>query len=94
MERGFYELTVHEPDPLFEGCGSSPVVFEAHYCEVKKLPPGFKLLASTPECRIQAMRHLYRPLVSLQFHPEQYTDGFPDGKRILENFFREVLLAR
>jgi len=62
--------------------------------EIKKLPLGFKLLASTPECRIQAMRHLHRPIVSVQFHPEQYTDRFPDGKRMPENFFREVLTAR
>lgn len=91
MENGFYELTLHEPDPLFERCGDPPIVREAHYCEIKRLPPDFKLLASTPECRIQAMRHLKRPIVGVQFHPELYTERFPDGKRILENFFREVL---
>lgn len=91
MENGFYELTLHEQDPLFEGCGDPPIVREAHYCEIKTLPPDFKLLASTPECRIQAMRHLERPIVSVQFHPELYTERFPDGRRILENFFREML---
>lgn len=91
MERGFYELTVLKPDSLFEGCGSPPIVYESHYCEIKALPPGFDLLASTLECRIQAMRHQERPIVSVQFHPEGYTDRFPDGRRILQNFFREVL---
>jgi GMP synthase (glutamine-hydrolysing) len=86
MEKGFYELTLHTHDPLFSGCADPPVVFESHYCEVKTLPPGFRLLASTPECPIQAMRHEARPLVCLQFHPEEYSDTFPDGKRILENF--------
>lgn len=86
MERGFHELELHGEDPLFAGCGRPPVVLESHYCEVKALPPGFRLLASTPECRIQAMRHESRPLVSLQFHPEDYTDAFPDGRAILRNF--------
>jgi GMP synthase-like glutamine amidotransferase len=87
MERGFYALTLHGEDPLFAGCGDPPVVCESHYCEVRTLPPGFRLLASTPDCRIQAMRHERRPLVSVQFHPEDWTDRFPDGRKILENFF-------
>jgi GMP synthase (glutamine-hydrolysing) len=88
MERGFYELTLQTPDPIFDGCGRPPVVYESHYCEVKALPPGFTLLASTPDCRIQAMRHGSRPLVGLQFHPEDYTDRFSDGRTILRNFLR------
>jgi GMP synthase (glutamine-hydrolysing) len=90
MERGFFELDVLEPDPLFAACGSPLIMMESHYCEIKTLPAGFRLLASTPECRIQAMRHTSRPLVSVQFHPEDYTDRFPDGKRFLEAFFAEA----
>ncbi len=88
MERGFFELTLHEEDPLFEGCRRPPIVYESHYCEIKTLPEGFRLLASTPECRIQTMRHETRPLIGLQFHPEDYSERFPDGRRILENFLR------
>jgi len=91
MERGFYELQIAADDPLFSLCGRPPVVMESHYCEVKTLPPGFRLLASTPECRIQAMRHEKRPLIGVQFHPEEYTDRFPDGKHILQAFFREAV---
>lgn len=90
MEQGFYPLTLHGDDPLFEGFAEPPLVFESHYCEIKTLPPDFRLLASTPDCRIQAMRHAARPLLSLQGHPEEYREAFPDGKRILENFFREA----
>lgn len=90
MERGFYELEVHADDPLFAACARPPVVYESHYCEIKQLPEGFQLLASTPECRIQAMRAAGRPLVSVQFHPEEYTERFPDGRRFLEAFFREA----
>ncbi len=91
MERGFYPLTVLTEDPIFRACSTPPVVMESHYCEVKQLPPGFLHLASTEECRIQAMRHGDRPLLGVQFHPEEYTERFPDGKRILEAFFRDAL---
>ncbi len=93
MERGFYTLELTEAarrDPLFAGFGPTALCYESHYCEVKTLPPDFELLASTPECRIQAMRHRQRPLYGLQFHPEDYLlepKRFSDGKRILENFF-------
>lgn len=90
MERGFYEMTIHAKDPLFEGCASPPVFYESHYCEVKGVPPGFKLLASTVECKVQAIRHESRPLIGVQFHPEDYSDRFPDGRRFLQNFFREA----
>lgn len=91
MERGFYALDLTEAgrrDPLFEGLSDPPYLFESHYCEVKTVPPGFELLASTPECRIQALRHRERVLYTTQFHPEEHSDDFPDGKRLLANFFR------
>jgi GMP synthase (glutamine-hydrolysing) len=70
--------------------GPTPQFYESHYCEIKALPPNFQLLASTPECRIQAMKHRARPLYGVQFHPEDYSDRFPDGRLLLENFFRRV----
>ncbi len=94
MERGFYPLEITETgqhDPLFADFGPTATVYESHYCEIKTLPPAFQLLASTRECRIQAMRHLSRPLYGLQFHPEDYKlepERFADGKRLLENFFK------
>ena len=90
MERGFYPLELTEAgreSPLFRGLGPTPYLYESHYCEIKTLPPSFELLASTPECRIQAMQHRSRPLYGVQFHPEDYSDRFPDGRRLLENFF-------
>jgi anthranilate/para-aminobenzoate synthase component II len=87
-EAGFYPLTMLKPDPLFEGLPNPFVVREAHYCEIKTLPPDFDLLASNDNCRIQAMKHKTRPLYGTQFHPESYTDAYPHGRTILENFFR------
>jgi GMP synthase (glutamine-hydrolysing) len=87
METGMHAIRVVHPDPLFARLGSEFVCLEAHYCEVKALPKGFLLLASTDECRVQAYRHPTRPLYGVQFHPEGYTSEYPDGKRFLANFF-------
>jgi GMP synthase (glutamine-hydrolysing) len=86
-ERGFMPVHVTRPDSLFAGQGEQPIFFESHYWEVKRLPRDFEALASTDECRIQAMRRRDRPVYGVQFHPEQYTEEYPDGKRLLANFF-------
>jgi GMP synthase-like glutamine amidotransferase len=87
-EAGYYRVKILRRDPLFDGLKGSLTVREAHMGELKRLPSGFTLLASSPLCRIQAMRHERLPLRSVQFHPEGYTDYYPDGKRVLENFFK------
>jgi GMP synthase-like glutamine amidotransferase len=91
MERGFYSLSLTEAgvsDRLFAGLDDSPLVYESHYCEIKRLPDDFTLLASTAECWCQAMSHRNRPLYGVQFHPEDYSNRFPDGQALLRNFFR------
>ncbi|MGQ9729872.1 MAG: glutamine amidotransferase-related protein [Candidatus Zipacnadales bacterium] len=87
-ESGFHPIYIVQNDPLFRGFRRSFMCLESHYCEVKRLPKEFMLLASTDECKIQAYRHQHKPLYGVQFHPEAYTDYYPDGKRLLENFFR------
>lgn len=87
-ETGFHHIRIVKDDPLFAGFKGECVCLESHYCEVKELPRGFELLASTDECRVQAYRHTKKSLYGVQFHPEGYTDPYPDGKRVLENFFR------
>ena len=73
-EWGFTPVRVVAPDPLFEKL-EAPVFLEAHYCEVKSLPPGFELLASTDICRVQAFRQSGTLVYGTQFHPEAYTSG-------------------
>jgi len=86
-EYGFYPVNIVKDDPIFEGLPNPFIVREAHYCEVKALPQDFELLASTDECRIQAMKLISRMIYGIQFHPEAYTDTYQHGKGILENFF-------
>ncbi len=84
----FLPVRILKHDPLFEGLAGSLVVQEYHAARVKSLPPGFDLLASTDECEIQAIRQQGKPVYGTQFHSECYDDAHPDGRRVLQNFFR------
>ncbi len=87
-ERGFMPVRILEPNPLFDGLGEEPVFFQAHSWEVKESPPHFRVLASTDECRIQAIKHREKLVYGTQFHPEMYEEEQIDGRRLLVNFFR------
>lgn len=73
-------------DPLFAGLPPTMIMRCSHYCEVKRLPKGFRLLASSDHCRIEAMRHRDKPLYGVQFHPEAYAEPFLHGRKLLGNF--------
>ena len=87
-ERGFFNVDILQPDPLFEGLGNRPLLFESHWWEVEDVPPGFTLLASTDTCHVQAFKHESRLLYGVQFHPEMYGEEHPAGRVLLKNFFR------
>lgn len=89
VARGMQEVEIVKRDPIFKGLrGRTIRVLEAHYCEVKKLPPGFELLATSPECRIEMMKHSSRPIYGAQFHAEAWKGPYTDGETIMRNFFR------
>ncbi len=83
---GFFPIKRVKADPLFRGLPHTMIMRCSHYCEVKKLPPDFELLASSGHCGIEAMRHRDRPLYGTQFHPEAYEAPFFHGRTLLENF--------
>ncbi len=86
-EFGKVEMTVRDKDALFYQLPKQMVVWESHNDEVTRLPDDFMLLASSDNCRVQAMRHRERPLYGLQFHPEvEHTEY---GAQIFENFLRD-----
>ncbi len=60
-------------------------VWTSHKDEVQILPPDFKLLAISPVCDIEAMKHEVKPMYGIQFHPEvQHTEK---GYMIFKNFY-------
>jgi len=84
-ERGFFDVETEEAG-IFAGLPRAISVWHSHYDEVKELPAGFRLTASSANCSIQAMQHNTRPLFSVQFHPELFDEEHPHGKQVLENF--------
>jgi len=86
-EIGCHHVQIVKRDPLFRGLPRDIIVPEAHYCEVKRLPDEFVLLATNENCEIQAMRHRTRPLYGTQFHAEQWQEPYLHGKQIIANFF-------
>lgn len=91
-EFGKATVTVQEPDELFTGLPEVFEVWESHNDEVSLLPKGFAALASSPNCRIQAMRSVDRPVFGLQFHPEVEDTQF--GKEIFQNFLKVCEASR
>jgi GMP synthase (glutamine-hydrolysing) len=84
-EWGFMPIDVVEPDPILDSLGPAPIFLQVHYCEVKELPPGFRLLAASDECCIQMIKHLDQPVYGAQFHPEAYTEAPHDRRNPLVN---------
>ncbi len=90
LAEGFYPITRAKDDPLFADLPETMMMRCSHYCEVKQLPPGFELLATSGHCGIEAMRHRTRPQYGTQFHPEAYEEPYLHGKTVLRNFARIV----
>jgi GMP synthase (glutamine-hydrolysing) len=87
-EVGVLPVVIERPDPLLANLPSPFLAWQSHYWEVKRLPPGFVVLAASAVCRVQVMRHLERPWFGTQFHPERYDEGYPAGAQLLRNFCR------
>lgn len=63
-------------------------VWMSHGDKVAELPPGFKVMASTPSCPIAGMADENRGFYAVQFHPE--VTHTVKGAAILERFVRTI----
>jgi len=88
-EFGKVTLTVDRENDLCWNIPQKSIVWVSHNDEVTRLPPTFLNLASSQNCKTQAMKHETRPLYGLQFHPEVEHTTY--GKEIFENF---ITIAR
>jgi GMP synthase (glutamine-hydrolysing) len=67
-------------------------VWMSHGDKVTALPPGFKLMASTPSCPIAGMADEDRRYYAVQFHPE--VTHTQQGRALLERFVLGIAGAR
>jgi GMP synthase (glutamine-hydrolysing) len=89
-EYGRALLKLERDDELFAGLpgGVERVVWMSHGDRVLRLPPGFRVLATSENSPFAAVRHESRPLWGVQFHPEvAHTEG---GSRLLWNFVHAI----
>ncbi|AEM39606.1 GMP synthase, small subunit [Pyrolobus fumarii 1A] len=83
-EFGGVEIEVLDEDLLFRGLPRRFFVWESHNDEVKVVPEGFRVIARSQTCPVQAVVHERLPLYGVQFHPEvQHTQH---GHKLFQNF--------
>lgn len=87
-EFGEVRLKVSDHSDLFAGTPDEFTVWGSHNDEVKSVPEGFKLTASSPSCKIEAVSCLTRPLYGVQYHPEVENSEY--GPEIFKNFIEII----
>jgi len=99
-EFGYAEVRARGPTQLFDGIEDFRTseghgmlkVWMSHGDKVTALPPGFKLMASTPSCPIAGMADESRHFYGVQFHPE--VTHTLQGRAMLERFVLGICGAR
>ena len=86
-EHGFLPIQVHDRSDLLRELPAQAVVFQDHTYEITALPEGFRVLASSPMCAVQAIADPVRRWWGTQFHPEEFDDEHPAGEQVLRTFF-------
>jgi GMP synthase (glutamine-hydrolysing) len=95
-EFGYAEVRAHGHTRLLKGIEDFATadghgmlkVWMSHGDKVASLPPGFKLMASTPSCPIAGMANEDKGYYAVQFHPE--VTHTVQGAALLTRFVREI----
>jgi len=87
-EFGPVEVSVSDEDTILSGLKPSFTAWESHNDEIVTVPPEFKVLASSDNCAVQAMRHEKMDVFGVQFHPEVYHTQ--KGVDVFKNFLKIV----
>ena len=99
-EFGYAEVRAHGHTRLLDGIEDFRTpeghgmlkVWMSHGDKVTALPPGFKLMASTPSCPIAGMADEARGYYAVQFHPE--VTHTLQGTALLTRFVRQIAGCR
>jgi GMP synthase (glutamine-hydrolysing) len=83
-EYGHADVEVLNGSRLFQDVPQTLNVWMSHGDDAKELPPGFHLVARTPNAAIAAIEDPERKIFAIQFHPEVHHTKH--GKDLLRNF--------
>ncbi len=87
VEHGFLPIRVDDRGDLLRGFPENPLVYQDHTDEIGVLPQGFRVLASSEACAVQAFADPERRWWGTQFHPEESSVEYPAGALVLRTFF-------
>ncbi|MBT9458706.1 MAG: glutamine-hydrolyzing GMP synthase [Burkholderiaceae bacterium] len=95
-EFGYAEVRAHGHTELLKGIEDFATpeghgmlkVWMSHGDKVTAMPPGFKLMASTPSCPIAGMANEEKHYYAVQFHPE--VTHTVQGAALLTRFVRDI----
>jgi GMP synthase (glutamine-hydrolysing) len=95
-EFGYAEVRAHGHTRLLDGIQDHATleghgmlkVWMSHGDKVTAMPPGFKLMASTPSCPIAGMANEEKGYYAVQFHPE--VTHTVKGQELLTRFVRDI----
>ncbi|MCZ7646625.1 MAG: glutamine-hydrolyzing GMP synthase [Planctomycetota bacterium] len=87
-EYGHAVIDVVKPNELLAGIGERTEVWMSHGDALTACPPGFEVLARTPDCPLAAIGDSRRRIYGVQFHPE--VTHTPKGRQILRNFLYAI----
>ncbi len=92
--REYGEMPIH-PDltsELFSGLSETEITLMSHTDQAAALPPGFKSIAYSENCKNAAISCPEKKLYGVQFHPE--VEHTQNGKQILHNFIYKICGAK
>jgi GMP synthase (glutamine-hydrolysing) len=84
--RDIKQIRLLSGDPVFEGLPETVNVAESHRQALGSVPDGFRLLAESATCKVEAISEQDRMVYGFQFHPERSDDSTPWGRMIIQNF--------
>ena len=93
QEIGWFDVQQNESGlqaSLFSEIPSEFRMFQYHYDRIARLPENAKVLATSPNCDVQALEYDGLPVQSVQFHPEISS---AQGRAIFESL-RDKLESR
>jgi GMP synthase (glutamine-hydrolysing) len=61
-------------------------MYNAHFDYIDRAPLFFNIIARDPNGIIYGMKHIYKPIYGIQFHPE--FSNFGNGLQIYKNFLK------
>ena len=79
---------IDKAEPLLQGVEDNSQVWMSHGDSITKIPPGFRIIASSNDVEVAAFRDCNTNTYGLQFHPEVYHTI--DGLALLKNFAVDI----